>query len=166
MILATILESIPWCHLVSRHSTPGFLTQDPLHLHPIYSVSSSFRILVTFAIVLEARGISFFRVPWTAYGRSSFEPKDHNKSAHDEFSIRDSASSTFLRGLSGRNLLSFTQHTNQCIHNSERYLFLEMSPFSCYPTVVCQLIVRSSCAFVLSMLIILVVHQAILFQND
>ena len=31
----------------------------------------SFRILVTFAIVLEVRGTSFFQIPWTTYGRSS-----------------------------------------------------------------------------------------------
>ena len=68
--------------------------------------ASSFRILVTFVIVLEVRGISFFQVPWTAYGRSSFEPKDHNKSALDEFFVLhcESARSTFLHGLSGRNV--------------------------------------------------------------
>ena len=33
--------------------------------------ASSFRILVTFAIVLEVDGISFFQIPWTTYGRSS-----------------------------------------------------------------------------------------------
>ena len=66
----------------------------------------SFRILVAFVIVLEVRGIFFFQVPWTAYGRSSFEPKDHNKSDLDELSILrcESASSTFLHGLSGRNV--------------------------------------------------------------
>ena len=34
-------------------------------------IASAFRILVTFAIVLEVRGIFFFQIPWTTYGRSS-----------------------------------------------------------------------------------------------
>ena len=82
--------------------------------------ASSFRILETFAIVLEVRGIFFFQVPWTSYGRSSFEPKDHNKSALDEFFVLhcESARSTFLHGLSGRNV-ELARHTNPCIHKSE-----------------------------------------------
>jgi len=35
----------------------------------------SFRLLVTFALVHEVRGISFFQIPWTILGRSSFETK-------------------------------------------------------------------------------------------
>ena len=68
--------------------------------------ASPFRIVVTFAIVLEVRGTSFFQLPLTILGRSSFEPKDHNKSALDEFSVLhcESASPTFLHGLSGRNV--------------------------------------------------------------
>ena len=34
-------------------------------------IASSLRLLVTFAIVLEVRGIFFFQIPWTTYGRSS-----------------------------------------------------------------------------------------------
>ena len=45
----------------SRHSTPGFWTRDSPYLPHVDSVASSFRILVTFAIVLEVRGISFFQ---------------------------------------------------------------------------------------------------------
>ena len=71
--------------------------------------ASSFRILVTFAIVLEVRGIPFFQNtmnhPWQKF---LVEPKDHNKSALDEFHILycDSAGSTFMHGLSGRNMLN------------------------------------------------------------
>ena len=72
MILAIIPESIPWCHLVSRHSIPGVWTRDSLYLPRVDSVARTFRILVTFAIVLEVRGISFFQIPWTTYGRSSW----------------------------------------------------------------------------------------------
>src|SRR4051812_47659203 len=71
-----------------------------------------------------------------------------------------------LHGLSGRNMLSFAHHTNLCLLNSESYMFLELTLLSCIPTLVYQLIVRSNCASVLSMLIILVVRQAILFRND
>ena len=63
----------------SRYSTPVFLTQESLCSLRVDIVASSFRILVTFAIVLEVRGISFFQIPWTIVGRSSFEPKDHNQ---------------------------------------------------------------------------------------
>ena len=78
------------------------------------------------------------------------ELNDHNQSALDEFSIIycGSASSTFLHGLSGRNMLNFVRHTNLCIHNSESYMFLELSLFSCLLTLVYQLIVKSMHAFV------------------
>ena len=130
-ILAIILVSIPWCHLVSRHFTSGFSNRDSPYLHHVDSVASSFRILVTFAIVLEVRGISFFQIPWTILGRSSSEPKDDNKSALNEFSMLycDSASSTFLHGLSGRIMLNLVRHTNLCIHNLESYMFLGVVPF-------------------------------------
>ena len=119
--------------------------------------ASSFRILVTFTIVLEVRGISFFQIPWTILGRSSSEPKDDNKSAPDEFSMLccDSASSTFLHGLSGRNMLNLVRHANPCIHNSENRMFLELSLFSCLLTLVYQLIVKIMCAFVHRCLLLL-----------
>ena len=52
----------------------------------------------------------------------------------------DSASSTFLHGLSGRIMLNFVRHTNPCIHNSESYMFLWVVLFSCILTLVYQLI--------------------------
>ena len=102
------------------------------------------------------------------YGRSSFEPKDHNQSALDEFFIHhcESASSASLHGLSGRNLLILVRHTNLCIHNPEIYMFLELTLLSCIPTFVYQLIAKSMCAFVFNDAFPLVVCQAILFQND
>ena len=149
-ILALFFESIPWCHLVVGILLLGSWTRDSPYLLHVDSVASSFRILVTFAIVLEVRGISFFQIPWTILGRSSFEPKDHNQSALDEFSIlyRESASSTFCMGYP-EEMLSFARHTNLCIHNSERYMFLWLSLFSRIPTFVYQLIARSNHAFVL-----------------
>ena len=63
MILAIILESIPYVPFSSRYPTLGFLTQDSLYLPRVDSVARTFRILVTFAIVLEVRGTSFFQLP-------------------------------------------------------------------------------------------------------
>ena len=150
MILATILESIPWCHVVAGTLFMGSWTRDSPYLSHVDSVASSFRILVTFAIVLEVRGISFFQISWTAYGRSSLELKDHNQSALDEFSMLycDSASSIFQHGLSGRNMLNLVRHTNLCVHNSENYMILWVDLFSCILTLVYQLIVKSMRAFV------------------
>ena len=71
MILAIILESISWCYLVSRYSTPGFWTRDSPYLLHVDSFARFFRLLVTFALVLDVRGIPFFQIPWTTYGRSS-----------------------------------------------------------------------------------------------
>ena len=58
----------------------------------------------------------------------------------------DSASSTFLHGLSGRIMLNLVRHTNLCVHNSENYMILWVDLFSCILTLVYQLIVKSSCA--------------------
>ena len=46
-------------------------------------------------------------------------------------------------------MLSFIRHNNLCIHNSENYMFLELSLFSCLLTFVYQLIVKSMHAFVI-----------------
>ena len=71
MILAFILESIPWCQLVAGILLLGFWAQDSPYLHHVDSVASSFRLLVTFAIVLKVCGIFLFEIPWTTYGSSS-----------------------------------------------------------------------------------------------
>ena len=75
MILAIILESILWCHLVVGIPFLGFWTE----IHPTYFLlvvfASSFRLLVTFALVLEVRGISFFQILWTTYGSSLLDQK-------------------------------------------------------------------------------------------
>lgn len=76
--------------------------------------------------------------------------KDHNKSALDKFSFQivNLPVLLLLHGLSGRNMLNLVRHTNLCIHNSESYMFLELTLLGCIPTLVYQLIVRNSCAFV------------------
>ena len=130
MILAIILESIPWCYLVVGILFLGFEPEIHSTYFMLIVIASAFRILVTFAIVLEVHGTSFFQLPWIILARSSSEPKDDNKSALDEFSMLycDSASSTFLHGLSGRIMLNLVRHTNLCIHNSESYMFLWVVP--------------------------------------
>ena len=87
--------------------------------------ASSFRILVT---LRQSSGSVVF--PSSKYHeplrQKFFEPKDHNQSTLEEFSIHncDSVSSTFLHGLSGRNLLNLVRHTNLYIHSSEGRMFL------------------------------------------
>ena len=164
MILATILESIPWCHLVVGILFLGSWTRDSPYLPHVDSVASSFRILVTFAIVLEVRGTSFFQLPWTILGRSSFEPKGHDQSALDEFSILycESASSTPFRMGYPEEMLSFARHTNLCIHNSENCMFLEFPSLVVYDLHLSidsqeYVSIRSSVP------IILVIRRAVLF---
>ena len=171
IILANILESILWCYLVSSHSIPGFEPET----HPTYLMlivfARSFRILVTFALVLEVRGISFFQILWTSYGRSLLDQKITIRVllTSSRFYVVTLSVLPSLHGLSGRNLLNLVRHTNLCIHNSESYMFLWVVPlFSCILISVYHLIVKSmyamhSCS---SIPITLVVRQAILFQND
>ena len=71
MILAIILESIPWCYLVVGILLLGSEPEIHSTYFMLIVIASAFRILVTFAIVLEVRGIFFFQIPWTTYGRSS-----------------------------------------------------------------------------------------------
>ena len=120
-------------------------------------IASAFRILVTFAIVLEVRGISFFQIPWTTYGKSLLDQKITIRVLlrSSPFINRDSASPTSLHGLSGRNMLNLVRHTNLCIHNSENYMFLWVVLFSCILTLVYQSIVKSMRAFVYRCLLLL-----------
>ena len=61
MVLVFILEGIPRCHLVVGILFLGFEAHDiPYFMLIVFA--SSFRILVTFALVLEVRGISFFQI--------------------------------------------------------------------------------------------------------
>ena len=77
--------------------------------------------------------------------------KDHNQSALDGFSILhcDSASSTFLHGLSGRNLWNSFDMLNHAPTTQKIICSFELSLFSCLLTLVYQLIVKSMRAFVI-----------------
>ena len=76
--------------------------------------------------------------------------KDHNQSALNGFSILhcDSASSTFLHGLTGRNLWNSFDMLNHAPTTQKIICSFELSLFSCLLTLVYQLIVRSNCASV------------------
>ena len=157
MILAFILESIPWCYLVVGILFLGFEPEIHSTYFMLIVFASAFRILVTFAIVLEVCGTSFFQLPWTILGRRSFEPKDHNQSALDEFFSLycDSASSTFLHGLSGRNMLNSFDMLVHASTTQKIICSFELSHFNCLPTLVYQLIVKSMRAFVYRCLLLL-----------
>ena len=77
-----------------------------------------------------------------------------------------SASPTFLHGLSERNMLNSFDMLIYAPTTQKIICSFELSLFSYIPAFIYQLIVRSSCAFVLSMLITLVVRQSVLFRND
>ena len=114
-------------------------------------IASAFRILVTFAIVLEVRGIFFFQIPWTTYGRSSSLNWNITTGLFlmsSPFINRDSASSTFLHGLSGRNMWNSFDMLNHASTTQKIVCSFELSLFSCLLTLVYQLIVKSMRAFV------------------
>ena len=77
------------------------------------------------------------------------EPKDLNQSALDEFFSLycDSASSTFLHGLSGRNMLNSFDMLVHASTTQKIVCSIELSLFSCIPAFIYQLIVKSMCAF-------------------
>ena len=112
-------------------------------------IASSLRLLVTFALVLEVHGISFFQILRTAYGRSSLNQKITTRVLlmSSPFCIVNQPVLLFCMGYS-EEMLSFVRHPNLCIHNSESYMFLELFLFSCIPTMLYQLIAKSVCAFV------------------
>ena len=112
--------------------------------------ASSFRILVAFAIVLEVRGIFLLQIPWTAYGRSSFQTKDHNQSALDEFSILycESASSTLSAWVIRKKCWASLDILIYASTTQKNICSFELSLFSCILTSVYQVIVRNSCAIV------------------
>ena len=112
--------------------------------------ASSFRILVTFAIVLDVRGIPFFQILWTAYGRCS-SLIERSQSECSQW-ILDSTLWLCQFYLSAwvirKKYVEFVRHAKPCIHNSENRMFLWVVLFSCILTLVYQLIVKSMRAFV------------------
>ena len=130
MILAIILESIPWCYLVVGILFPGFWTRDSPYLLHVDSFARSFRLLVTFALVLDVRGIPFFQILWTAYGRCS-SLIERSQSECSRW-VLDSTLWLCQFYLSAwvirKKYVEFVRHAKPCIHNSENRMFLWVVP--------------------------------------
>lgn len=156
MILAIIHESIPWCHLVVGILLLGFWTRDlPTYL-VLLVFASSFRILVTFAIVLEVHGIAFFQIPWTPCGGSSLNQKIATRMLlmSPPFIVVNLPVLPLQHGLSGRNMLNLFGILIHASTTQKNICSFELSRFSCLPTLVYQLIVKSMRA---------IVHRCLLF---
>ena len=120
--------------------------------------ASSLRLLVTFAIVLEVRGIFFFQIPWTTYGRSS----SLNWTITTRVLLMSSPcyivtlpAQSFCMGYPEElcwtwfDILIYASTTQKVICS------FELSLFSCLLTFVYQLIVKSMRAFVYRCLLLL-----------
>ena len=121
-------------------------------------IASSLRLLVTFAIVLEVRGIFFFQIPWTTYGRSS----SLNWTITTRVLLMSSPcyivtlpAQSFCMGYPEElrwtwfDILIYASTTQKVICS------FELSLFSCLLTFVYQLIVKSMRAFVYRCLLLL-----------
>ena len=120
-------------------------------------IASAFKILVTFAIVLEVRGIFFFQIPWTTYGRSSslnWTITTRMLLMSSPFHIVNLHVLPFQHGLSGRNMLNWFDILIYASTTQKIVCSFELSLFSCLLTLVYQLIVKSMCA---------IVHRCLLF---
>ena len=130
MILAIILESIPWCYLVIGILSLGFEPE----IHPTHFMlivfARSFRLLVTFALVLDVRGIPFSQILWTAYGRCS-SLIERSQSECSRW-VLDSTLWLCQFYLSAwvirKKYVEFVRHAKPCIHNSENRMFLWVVP--------------------------------------
>ena len=114
-------------------------------------IASAFRILVTFTIVLKVRGIFFFQIPWTTYGRSSslnWTITTRVLLMSSPFYIVNLSVLPFCMGYPEEicwtwfDILIYASTTQKVICSFELFLF------SCLLTLVYQLIVKSMRAFV------------------
>ena len=120
-------------------------------------IASAFRILVTFAIVLEVRGIFFFQIPWTTYGRCLLDQKITIRVLlrSSPFIIVILPALPFCMGYPEEicwtwfDILIYASTTQKIICS------FELSLFSCLLTLVYQLIVKSMRAFVYRCLLLL-----------
>ena len=157
MILATVLESIPWCHLVVGILLLGFWTRDSLYLPHVDSFARSFRLLVTFALVLEVRGISFFQILWTTYGSSLLDQKIITRvlSMSSPLYIVALPVLPFCMGYPEEICWTSFDMLNHASTTQKIVCSFELSLFSCLLTFVYQLIVKSMRAFVYRCLLLL-----------
>ena len=117
----------------------------------LLAFASSFKILVTFALVLEVRGISFFQILWTNYGwSSSLNQKITTRvlSMSSPFIIVNLPVLPFLHRLSGRNMLNSFDMLIYVSTTQKNICSFELSLFSRPLTLIYQLIVKSMRAFV------------------
>ena len=119
--------------------------------------ASSFRLLVTFVIVLEVRGISFFQIPWTTYGGSSLNQKITTRVLlmSPPFIVVNLLVLPLQHGLSGRNMLNLFDILTYASTTQKDICSFELSLFSCLLTLVYQLIVKSMRTFVYWCLLLL-----------
>ena len=119
--------------------------------------ASSFRLLVTFALVLDVRGIPFFQILWTAYGRcSSLIERSQSECSRWVLDAILWLCQLYLSAwVIRKKYVGFVRHAKPCIHNSENRMSFELSLFSCLLTLVYQLIVKSMRAFVRQCLLLL-----------
>ena len=121
-------------------------------------IASAFRILVTFAIVLEVRGIFFFQIPWTTYGRSS----SLNWTITSRVLLMSSPLYIvalpvlpFCMGYPEEICWTSFDMLNHASTTQKIVCSFELSLFSCLLTLVYQLIVKIMCAFVYRCLLLL-----------
>ena len=121
-------------------------------------IASAFRILVTFAIVLEVRGISFFQIPWTTYGRSS----SLNWNITTGLFLMSSPLYIvalpvlpFCMGYPEETCWTWFNMLNHASTTQKIVCSFELSLFSCLLTLVYQLIVKSMRAIVHRYLLLL-----------
>ena len=148
----------------SRYSIPGFWTRDSPYLLHVDSFARSFRLLVTFALVLDVRGIPFFQILWTAYGRCS-SLIERSQSECSRW-VLDSTLWLCQFYLSAwvirKKYVELVRHTNLCIKNSESYMLFWVAPLQLYSDLHLSIDSQEYVSIHSSVPIVLVVRQAIL----
>ena len=120
--------------------------------------ASSFRLLVTFALVLDVRGIPFFQILWTAYGRSSslnWRITIRVLLRSSPFIIVTLPVQPFCMGYPKETCWTWFDMLVHASTTQKNICSFELSPFSCLLTVVYQLIVKSMRAFIHRCLLLL-----------
>ena len=128
----------------SRYSIPGFWTRDSPYLLHVDSFARSFRLLVTFAIVLEVRGISFFQYHEPIWQKFLIEPNIATRMLlmSPPFIVVNLPVLPVQHGLSGRNMLNLFDIQIYASTTQKDICSFELSLCSCIPILVYQLIAK------------------------
>ena len=144
--------------LSNRYSIPGFWTRDSPYLLHVDSFARSFRLLVTFALVLDVRGIPFLQILWTAYGRcSSLIERSQSECSRWVLDSTLWLCQFYLLRMGYPEETCWTWF-DMLIHASTTQKIVcsfELSLFSCLLTLVYQLIIKIMHAFVYRCLLLL-----------